>query len=306
MIPTSFAQPLWFLALALPVLLIAWECRRRPRPVVVPFDHHNQPRGAALSRLLRLVALLPALLLAVAIVLLAGPQRAGVPQQERVLTNIEFVVDVSGSMMSEFGSGTRFDGSISAIDGFTKHRDGDAFGLTIFGNEVLHWTPLTKDVSALRTAAPFVAPDAMPQQFSGTEIGKALVTTLQRVRSRGEGGILVLISDGISADLAGSRAREVGTQLAASNVVLYAIHIGDEGAPRPLYDLTQPTGGQVFPARNPAALAAVFSHIDRLQPIRVRPSAPQPVDALALPALVGLALLGLHQTALLGLRYTPW
>ena len=36
--------------------------------------------------------------LAVAILLLAGPQRLREPQSQRVLTNIEFCVDISGSI----------------------------------------------------------------------------------------------------------------------------------------------------------------------------------------------------------------
>jgi Ca-activated chloride channel family protein len=306
MIPTSFANPWWLLALIAPMLLAAWELLRRPHTLVLPLDHGRQRSGVWLERLLRAAALLQSLLLAVAIILLAGPQRLDRPTEERVLTNMEFVVDVSGSMNSRFGEGTRYDGSIAAIQGFTTHRRGDAFGLTIFGNEVLHWTPLTKDLEAIRAAAPFLKPENMPPQFGGTEIGKAVRAALKRVRERGEGGMMVLISDGQSADLHGDTARRIGGELAASQVVLYAIHVGDERVPKDLYDLTRPGGGQVFAARNPAALEAIFSHIDRLQPVRLRPTTPRPIESWTLPAIVGLAVLGLYQVSALGLRYTPW
>src|SRR5436190_23512043 len=148
MIPTAFASPWWLAALSLPALLALYELTRRPHALVLPFDHGGARSGVWLGRLLRIVSLLPALLLAVAIVLLARPIRPDQPTQERILTNIEFVMDVSGSMSSPFGEGTRFDGSLTAINAFTTHRKGDAFGLTIFGNEVLHWTPLTKDLEA--------------------------------------------------------------------------------------------------------------------------------------------------------------
>lgn len=306
MIPTSFANPWWLLALVVPILLAAWELLRRPHTLILPLDHGRQRSGQWLERLLRAVALLPALLLAVAIVLLAGPQRLDRPTEERVLTNMEFVVDVSGSMGQPFGDGTRYDGSIAAIQAFTTHRGGDAFGLTIFGNEVLHWTPLTKDLAAIRAATPFLKPDNLPPQFGGTEIGKAVRATLQRVRQRGQGGIMVLISDGQSADLNGDTARRIGGELAGGQVVLYAIHIGGDRVPRELYDLTRPGGGQVFAARNPSALESIFSHIDRLQPVRLRPTAPRPIESWTLPAIVGLAVLGLYQVSALGLRYTPW
>ncbi len=307
MIPTSFANPWWLMAGALPALLAISEVTRQRHTLVLPFDHGQQRTGVWLARLLRGAATLPSILLAVSIVLLAGPLRPDQPTEERVLTNIEFVMDVSGSMSSPFGAGTRFDGSIGAIQAFTTHRRGDAFGLTIFGNEVLHWTPLTKDLEAIRAATPFLTPDDMPSQFGGTEIGKALRATLRRVRERGQSdGLLVLISDGESADLGDGAARQVGNELAAAGVVLYAIHVGDEHVPKDLYDVTHPSGGQVFAARNPAALQAVFSQIDRLQPVRLRPTASRQIDAFAFPALVGLVVLGLHQLSLFGLRYTPW
>lgn len=306
MIPTSFSNPVWLYALVVPVLLAAWELTRRPHTLVLPLDHGRRQSGLWLGRLLRCAALLPALLLSVAVVLLAGPQRPDRPGEERVLTNMEFVMDVSGSMGSQFGEGTRYDGSISAIQAFTTHRQGDAFGLTIFGNEVLHWTPLTKDLNAIRAATPFLSPDNMPSQFGGTEIGKAVRASLLRMRQRGQGGIMVLLSDGESADLDGDVPRRIGGELAAAGIVLYAVHIGDEQVPRDLYELTRPSGGQVFAARNPAALDAIFAHIDRLQPARLRPTAPRPIEACGLPALIGLVLLGLHQLAAFGLRYTPW
>lgn len=306
MIPTSFAHPLWLYALALPALLAVWELTRQPRKLVLPLDHGRARAGFWLGRLLRAAAVLPALLLAAAIVLMAGPQRPDRPGEERVLTNMEFVMDVSGSMTSPFGEGTRYDGSIAAIQAFTTHRQGDAFGLTIFGNEVLHWTPLTKDLNAVRAAAPFLRPEHMPPQFGGTEIGKAVRASLVRMRQRGQGGIMVLISDGQSADLSGDTARRIGGELAAASVVMYAIHVGGDRAPKDLHDLAGPSGGQVFAARNPAALDAIFTHIDRLQPAKLRPTAPLPIEACGLPALIGLVLLSLQQLAAFGLRYTPW
>ncbi|MEX2027149.1 MAG: vWA domain-containing protein [Pirellulaceae bacterium] len=307
MIPTTFANPWCLAALVVPVLIATLELVRRRHTLVLPFDHGQQRPGIWLARLLRGVALLPALLLAAAIVLLARPQRPDRPSEERVLTNIEFVLDVSGSMSASFGEGSRFDGSIAAIEAFTTYRRGDSFGLTIFGNEVLHWTPLTKDLEVIRLAAPFLRPENMPSQFSGTEIGKALRASLQRIGQRGAGGgLIVLISDGESADLEEGKASQIGRELAAAGVVLYAIHVGDEEVPRDLYELTTPSGGQVFAARTRGALDSIFGHIDRLELVRLRPTAPRLIDASFLPALIGLSVLGLYQVSLFGLRYTPW
>ena len=45
----------------------------------------------------------PALILATVIVLLAGPQQLSAPRTKRVLTNIEFCVDISSSMTTPAG-----------------------------------------------------------------------------------------------------------------------------------------------------------------------------------------------------------
>ena len=37
-----------------------------------------------------------------------------------MLTNIEFCVDVSSSMITPLGEGSRYDGSMKAIDGFLR------------------------------------------------------------------------------------------------------------------------------------------------------------------------------------------
>ena len=134
-----------------------------------------------------------------AILLLAAPQRLAVPRQERVVTNIQFALDVSGSMMSKFGEGTRSDAAIKAINEFTQFRKGDAFGLTIFGSDVLHWCPLTRDLAAIRSAAPFLRPEKMPSYLQGTMIARAL-RGVQKVLSREREGdrMVILISDGES------------------------------------------------------------------------------------------------------------
>jgi len=138
------------LLLLIPPLLLVWVWRRRGRSVVLPFDHGQQKSGRWLKAILDTAQSLPALLLAVAIVLLAGPQQFSEPKTKRALTNIEFCVDISGSMTARFGEGTRYDASMKAIDEFLDFREGDAFGLTFFGNSVLHWVPLTTDTSAIR------------------------------------------------------------------------------------------------------------------------------------------------------------
>jgi len=206
-----FARPWVLLLLILPVLLVWWEWRRRGRPLVLPFDHAPAKTRSWLERVIKAANLLPALLLTIVVLMLAGPQKLAPPKEERVLTNIEVVLDVSGSMGSPFGDGTRADKAFEAIVEFTTFRKGDAFGLTIFGTEVVHWVPLTKDLDAIRLAAPFLRPEKMPPHMGGTRIGHALEAVQKRLRSREEGDrMIVLISDGQSFDLGGGRAQKLG------------------------------------------------------------------------------------------------
>ena len=129
---TSFRNPMRLALLVLPAALLIWTWFRRGRAVALPLDHAGAPSGRFLHVLLRIAESLPAFLLALAILILAGPQSFGEPQSKRSLTNIQFAVDVSGSMGASFGDGDRYEASMRAIAGFIGKRTGDAFGLQPF------------------------------------------------------------------------------------------------------------------------------------------------------------------------------
>lgn len=303
----SFARPLFLLLLILPVLLCVWEWQRRGHALVLPLDHTRARGGTWLRRLVTPLQFLPHLLLAVAIVMLAGPRRLGVPKAERQLTNIQFVLDVSGSMMAKFGEDTRYDGAMEAIKKFTTYRPGDAFGLTIFGGEVLHWVPLTRDLSAIRMATPFMRPNLMPRFFNGTMIGKALRECKKVLESRAEGErMIVLVSDGQSADLGGGAAEQIAAELRAADITVYLIHAAETAAPEEIFTIASATGGNVFEARDPGALQEVFQRIDQMQAAKLKPTAADYADHFWPVALAGLSLCGLQLVASFGLRYTPW
>lgn len=303
----TFAHPWVLLFLALPVALAMWEWQRRGHVVVVPFDHGGIPSGARLGRWVRGATLLVSGVVAVAVLVLAGPARLAPPEQERVVTNIQFVMDVSGSMGAPFGSGTRADTAIRAFQEFTSFRKGDAFGLTVFGTEVLHWVPLTRDLSAIRLAAPFLRPEKMPPYMGGTMIGKALREVRKVLVGRPEGDrMIVLISDGQSFDLSGGAAEELGQELSADGIVVFYVHVGEDQPSNEVFSLASTTGGTAFTAGDPASLRHIFQRIDGMKPARLKPGAPEPIDAFGPFAVAGLVLLGLHVLASFGLRYTPW
>jgi Ca-activated chloride channel family protein len=302
-----FRHPWVLLALLLPIGLLLFIWMKGGRRLALPFDHTNERRGRILAILLRLSDSLPALILTLVVILLAGPQRWDEPQAKKVLTNIEFCVDVSGSMTASFGPGNRYDASMIAINEFLDYREGDAFGLTFFGNSVLHWVPLTTDVSAFRCAPPFMRPSKIPRWFGGTEIGKALRACRKVLASREEGDrMIILISDGYSSDLAGGAADDLVRDLLADNISVYGVHVGGSSVPPPIVDITSRTGGAVFNPGDTQALGSVFQRIDEMQETRIEKTSSEAIDDYAPWSTAALGLLAAALLASFGLRYTPW
>lgn len=303
----TFLYPWVLTALALPVLALVATWRHRNGVVALPFDHSPRRGSRVLHAVLRIGESLPALILAVAILLLAGPQKVSAPRSKRSLTNIQFCVDVSGSMTAQFGEGDRYDASMAAIANFVDARSGDAFGLTFFGNQYMHWVPLTNDPTAFKCATPFMNPRSAPPGFGGTEIGKAVMACREVLLERGEGDrLLILVSDGYSADLGGDRPQEIARKLKDDGIVLYAIHIAEPPVPDQIIDISRWTGGDAFNPEDRDALDRVFRHIDQMQAARVEKVLGEQIDDFDLLAVVGLSLLGAYALFQCGLRHTPW
>src|SRR6195952_336442 len=159
-----FLHPQWLALLAVPVILAFWEWVRRGQPIALPFDHGQQRRGLILRFLVLCANCLPALLLALAIVFRAHPMTFTPPAVERKLNNVQFVLDTSGSMAENHGSQAngrhrRFDSAMEAIEQFVNYRQGDAFGLTIFSRDFIHWLPLTLDTQSIPLSRVFIQPN---------------------------------------------------------------------------------------------------------------------------------------------------
>ena len=305
----SFTYPLVLVLLIIPAMLAAWIWTHRGGRLVLPFDHGVQPSGRVLRIALDFAQTIPAVLLAIAIIMLAGPQRVGEPMSQKVLTNIEFCIDVSGSMTAPFGNGTRYDASMAAVEDFLDYREGDAFGLTFFGNEVLHWVPLTNDVSAIRCAPPFMNPSnpGHPPWLGGTAIGKALMSCREVLTSREVGDrMLILVSDGSSFDLYNNRDMEIARKLKNDNIRVYGVHISNSDIPDPVVNICRLTGGEIFEPGDPSGLKSVFQRIDEMQETRMEKISSETMDYFEPYSLAGLSVLALSLISLMGFRYTPW
>jgi Ca-activated chloride channel family protein len=89
--------------LAIPAALLFWIWRKNGNghQVVIPVDESLITRNRLWEYILKMTASLPALLLAIAVLLLAGPQQLSDPKTKKRLTNIQFALDVSGSMTAQ-------------------------------------------------------------------------------------------------------------------------------------------------------------------------------------------------------------
>lgn len=309
----SFERPLVFLLLAVPVLVLVWVWANRwlmpARRVVLPLDRARDRNGWAgwvAWSLITLAESLPALILTCLVCIFAGPQRNGPPKEQRSLTNIQFAVDVSGSMTAPFGEGNRYDASMKAIDAFVDYRKGDAFGLTFFGDAYVHWVPLTSDPSAIKCATPFMKPEIAPPAFGGTAIAKALNGCKQALTGREDGDrMVILVTDGFSYDLQES-VEEITRVFKAERITVFGIIVGGFDPQEEMVNICRNTGGDAYRADDPDALPSIFKKIDQMKPATVKPTIVDTVDYFEPFAWLGGVLTAVWLLTLLGLRYTPW
>ncbi|MEO0660723.1 MAG: vWA domain-containing protein [Planctomycetota bacterium] len=309
----SFGHPWVLLALVLPALLLAWVWNRRGGRVAVPFDAKvgstRKERGAGLGASLKFSESLPAFLLAAVVFILAGPQTVGAPKTKRKMTNIQFCVDVSGSMTASLGEGTRYDAAMVAINEFLDFRTGDAFGLTFFGNNVLHWVPLTSDTTAFRCAPPFMDPKSgnLPPWFGGTSIGKALLACRDVLVAREEGDrMIILISDGRSSDLYSGRDMEIAQDLRSDGITVYGVYVAGGMVPDEVVNIATVTGGEFFEAGDPGALETVFKRIDEMEVAKIEKVVGETLDDFGPWCWLALGLAGAWALFAFFLRVTPW
>ena len=278
------------------------------RRMALPQDFGVAHRGRFSDFVIKCFSSAAPLILAVAIILLAEPRHLGVPKATRELTNIEFCLDLSGSMMGKFGSGTRYDAAMASINGFVETRKGDAFGLTVFGTNADHWIPLTTDASAFRCSVQFLNPRRLPPGYGGgTMIGKGLKKCQEVLITRETGDrMVILVSDGASADLGSGQEEEIARSLRDDKIVVYSIHIGDGLTPPEVATITNITGGESFNPQDSRSLQNVFRRIDAMEVAEMKLTYAEVLDWFSPFAIAGLSLIGVSLLSLLGLRYTPW
>jgi len=340
-----FAYPKLLWLLVVPLTLAFFEWVRPGRPIVIPVDHQVQKRGYLPLFFVQTLNMLPAMLLASAIILLARPMVHTPPSTERLVTNVQFVLDVSASMCEPFGPQKeyashdelimnkyrRYDAAMDAIDKFTTYRRGDAFGLTVYAKYFLHWVPLTPNTSAIRYARPFLEPwdnavewnDTLDREwrkkrlarsfniyeFGGTATLTAMEGAVEMLKETTKGDrTIVLITDGFGEEGA-DRVAALLDEFERERITCFGVFINDGGTPANIERLCTDSGGAFFQVNHiqgGEGLDKVFRHIDEMNKVKIEVTGPGSADHRGPIVIPALALAALHVLALFGLRFTPW
>ena len=292
----AFSYP-WALA-ALLLLPVYYVLRRRvlSRGAVAypPLQCRPVPRRDRAAAQLRLPIEL--LLLAFAVVALAGPHRASrLELIEDEGADVMLVLDISLSMLAEDFPPNRLEALRRIARDFIQRSGSHRVGLVIFGKDVFVQSPLTTDHRVLLELLSSVSVYNIDQVKSGgTAVGDALLVAadrLARVRVEGRGQALVLITDGESN--MGADPVLAARYVRHHDLRLYAIGIGGDkplevyfegrrvGGDTPylaylddrqLKAVAEEAEGRYFRATDAAALEEIFAHLSRLEsaPVEVR------------------------------------
>jgi Ca-activated chloride channel family protein len=152
-----------------------------------------------------------------------------------------------------------------------------------------------------------MTPGRLPSWFGGTYIGNALRACRKVLVEREEGDkMIVLITDGYSADLAGGADEEIARKLEADGIVVMTVHAAEGDIPEEVARIAAQTGGEAFKTDNPAALESCFAKIDSMVKSRMVKAQAEAADDYRQWSFAGLVALALALLAALGLRANPW
>lgn len=327
----TVAHP-WALLLIVPVVAAFWWRWRRPGVRAALRHSHADLFGAvSLTWRTQIRALLPwfgLVATVLMVVALAQPRRSFSSQEiEGQGIDIMIALDISGSMRAlDFAPKDRLEAAKDVIRDFIAGRPHDRIGLVVFAAKAFTQCPVTLDHQVLLG---FLDEIKVGLIDDGTAIGLGLATAVGRLRqSQATSKTVILLTDGMNnvPTLEPQTAAELAKTL---GVRVYTVAIGREGvAPYPVDDplfgrrvqqiethidedllrrIASTTGGQMFRATDPEALAGIFATIDKLETsryeTRVSTYHREMMAWFAGPALV-LLLLG-HLLDSLWLRRLP-
>lgn len=223
---------LWTLLALLPIGWLRLRQKRRQRVIHAPLQYaslENVPGPSRRRRLARLSLPLELLVLAVALVALAGPyreQRLELFEDEGI--DVMLVLDISLSMLAEDFPPNRLDALRRIARDFVARSGGHRLGIVVFAGDAYVQSPLTTDLGFVTSLLEEATVHAISQSKSGgTAVGDALLVATDRLLARrveGRDQAVILITDGESN--LGIDPVLAARHLADSEIRLYAIGIG--------------------------------------------------------------------------------
>jgi Ca-activated chloride channel family protein len=286
------AEPLWLAVGGVGLIAVTvWLLRRRWQRYPFPFDGRDPARRSVRFSSTATAGVMAAMAFAPLAVSLARPQEVLSRQLEQA-EGVDMVIalDVSGSMAAlDFQPSDRLGVAKETIARFLERRPHDRIGLVIFAGAAVTICPLTLDHDVAGHLLAQVELRTLPD---GTAIGLGLGTAVNRLRaSTSESKVVVLVTDG--SNNAGQLDPRTAAELAKDEkITVHTVLVGRGGKvpipvrvrdprtgrefsqiqnveveinPELLAEIARSTGGTSFRARDPEALADVFSEIDSME-----------------------------------------
>ena len=289
----TFANPLYFLLLALLIPYIIWYLimHRRIDPVMqvssteaFRYRYHTWKEYLVHAPfLLRIVCFVAG------VTALARPQSTG-EWSEKSIEGIDIMLcmDVSTSMLAEDLKPNRIEAAKQVAVEFINGRPNDNIGLTLFAGEAYTQCPMTVDHAVLLNLLNGMRVDMAERGLisDGTAIGMGIANAVTRLKdSKAKSKVIILLTDGtnncgqISPNTAADIAKSFGIRV-------YTIGVGSNGtAPYPftvagqtvyqnipveidsktLTAIAAKTDGEFYRAGNTGRLREVYHQIDQLE-----------------------------------------
>ncbi len=289
----TFANPLYFILLALLVPYIVWYMlyHRRSHPVmqVSSTDAFRFMRHSWKEYLIHVPFLLRLACFTLIVIALARPQTTNNWKQTDVEgIDIMLCMDVSTSMLAEDLRPNRVKAAREVAVEFISGRPNDNIGLTLFAGEAFTQCPMTVDHAVLINMLQGMQCDMTQKGMieDGTAIGMGLASAVARLKdSKAKSKVVILLTDGSNnrGDISPLTAAEIAKSF---GIRIYTIGVGTNGLARypmpvaggvqyiqvpveidtkTLQSIADKTDGQFYRARDTKSLHEVYKAIDQLE-----------------------------------------
>jgi len=201
---------------------------------------------------------------------------------------IILAVDLSGSMQKEdmYLEGDEVNRLVavkSVVSEFINRRQGDRMGLVVFGTQAFLQSPLTYDLSTVKT---LLNETEIGMAGKNTAIGDAIGLTLKHFKENKldteiRSAVLILLTDGsntagvVDPLEAAQKAQEMGLKIYTVGVGKVKSRVGldrflankSDMDIDTLTKISEQTGGQFFQANDTEQLAQIYQHINQLESV---------------------------------------